>query len=616
MLPLILMAGSARGAEEPEDSAVTWQLEHLYPTVEAFEAAKRAVEAELPKLGDCEGKLGADAATLRACLEAYSAVALQLGRLSSYTGNHLAGDTRDDAWRARDSEVQDLATRVATASSWMSPAVLALGPERIEALIAEDPGLAPYAYPLRATLRRGEHVLGPAEERILALAGGVTGRPGDVHGTFVNAELPWPTVALPDGTEATLRPSEYSRLRVHPDAAFRERVFDAYFGALGDYEGTIGGLLSTQVAAHWFRAQARGYDSCVDQSLAGDFVPRSVYDTLVREANATLPTLHRYLRLRRELLGVEELSYADLYVPIVDQQTPRVFTLADSQQLTIDSARPLGKEYQKALQGAFGAGWIDVYPREGKRSGAYMSDSAYGVHPYVLLNHNDDYDSASTLAHEMGHAMHSHLAMASQPYPTANYSTFLAEIASTFNEALLLEHQLKRAKSDEDRLFYLGSALENLRTTYYRQAMFAEFELAIHESAERGEPLTGGRLTSMYADILRRYHGADQGVTRIDDTWTLEWAYIPHFYYDFYVYQYATSLAASSLLAQSVIDKEKGAVDRYLTMLRAGGSDEPYVLLQAAGVDLASPEPYRAVAARMDAIMDQIEAIRAKPKKR
>jgi oligoendopeptidase F len=252
---------------------------------------------------------------------------------------------------------------------------------------------------------------------------------------------------------------------------------------------------------------------------------------------------------------------------------------------------------------------MDAYPRPGKVSGAYMNGSVYDVHPFVLMNYNDDYESVSTLAHEWGHAMHSYLSNQEQPYPNARYSIFLAEIASTFNEALLLEHMLRQAKDDDERLFYLGNALEALRGTYFRQTMFAEFELAIHDRAEAGEALTGARLTEIYGDLLRRYHGHDQGVLEINDLYAIEWAYIPHFYYNFYVYQYATSLAASSLLAEEVLSGQPGAVERYLDLLRAGSSDYPTQLLEAAGVDMTTPEPYRAVATRMNAIMDQIEAI-------
>jgi oligoendopeptidase F len=274
--------------------------------------------------------------------------------------------------------------------------------------------------------------------------------------------------------------------------------------------------------------------------------------------------------------------------------------------------KPLGDEYVAAVRKGFESRWMDVYPQPGKRSGAYSNGAAYDVHPFVLLNYNDDYESVSTLAHEWGHAMHSALANAAQPFPTADYPTFVAEVASTFNEALLLQKMLAEAKSDDERLFLLGSSLENMRGTFFRQAMFAEFELAIHEAVEKDEALTGERLSRMYGDLLRRYHGHDQGVVRIDDAYTVEWAYIPHFYFNFYVYQYATSLAASALLARDVMDGKPGARERYLGLLEAGGSRYPYEMLKEAGVDLASPAPYRALETRMNWAMDEIEKIVAR----
>ncbi|MEQ1501043.1 MAG: oligoendopeptidase F [Myxococcota bacterium] len=610
---MLVMLSLFTGPASAADTA-TWRLEDLYPSIDAFEAARKQTETAIDALPQCRGTLGTDAATLLRCLDQQTAVAQALGRLSSYTSNHSAADTRDDAWQARDGAVSLLGTRFAEAVSWLQPELVSLGADKIDAFLKAEPKLAPYDYPLHVTLRRGEHIRGPAEERILALSTAVTGAPGDTYQTFANAELPWPTVTLPDGSTSRLQQSEYGRLRSNADPAVRKLVFDAFFGKLAEYEGTMGALLATQVQSHWFVAQSRGYPSCVEASLAGNFVPREVYDTLVRETNANLPTLHRYLKLRASMLGIDQLKYSDLYVPLVASDAK--FPLAESERLAIESAKPLGKDYVAAMQQGFANGWIDVYPHEGKVSGAYMSDSAYGVHPYVLLNHNDDFESATTLAHEFGHAMHSHLAMGAQPYPTAAYATFLAEIASTFNEALLLDLVVSKAKTDDEKLFYLGSALEGLRTTFFRQAMFAEFELAIHEKAEHGEPLTGGTLTAMYADLVRRYHGQSEGVVTVDDVWTHEWEFIPHFYYDFYVFQYATSIAASAQLSDAVLRKDKGATERYLTMLKAGGSDDPYTLLKTAGVDLASPEPYRALAARMNAIMDQIDAIRAKQAKK
>lgn len=611
MISLLLAAAfAAKPAPAPAPVETTWHLEHLFKDVPAFETERAAVDAEIDKLPECRTRLGADAAAFKGCLDRVYETQRRLAWLYSYASNHAGEDTRDDAWQERDAAITMLAARFSEATSWLDPAIVALGSDKIEGFLKSEPGLAPYAYPLRATIRQGAHVGSPEEERLIALADPLGSAPHDTFETLVYAEIPWPSITTPAGETVTLAPTKFTSLRADPDPAFRKKVFDTYFGAVSTYEGTLGGLLGSGVAAHWYVAQARDYPSCVEAAVGSEFVPRSVYDTLITETHASLPTLHRYFALRKRMIGVDELTYADLYVPLV--ASDRKYTLADSTKMTLEATRPLGKGYTDALQAGFDGGWMDVYPHEGKRGGAYVDGSAYGAHPYVLLNHQDDYDSATTLAHEWGHAMHSHLATEAQPYATSDYSTFVAEVASTFNEALLLDVQLKNAKTDDERLFYLGTALEQIRTTYYRQAMFAEFELAIHEKAEKGEPITGSTLTATYAGIVRNYVGADKGVVRVDDVWTREWAAVPHFYYDFYVYQYATSIAASSLLADRVLHKDKGAVDGYLALLKAGGSDDPYLLLKRAGVDMATPEPYRAVAKRMDAIMDEVEVILAK----
>jgi oligoendopeptidase F len=304
------------------------------------------------------------------------------------------------------------------------------------------------------------------------------------------------------------------------------------------------------------------------------------------------------------------MRYYDIYPPLVS--SARKYPIDEGRKMMLESVKPLGERYAAAMAAGLQNRWMDVYPRPRKLSGAHMAGSAYDVHPFVLMNYNDNYESVSTLAHEWGHAMHSYLSNAAQPFVTADYAIFVAEIASTFNEALLLEHVLRKATGDDERLLYLGSALEHLRGTFFRQAMFAEFEREVHARVDRGEPLSGDRLTQIYGEILRRYHGDKEGVVKIDDLYTVEWAYIPHFYRPFYVFQYATSIAASSLLADAVLKGEPGARERYLKLLSAGGSDYPYELVKAAGVDLASPAPYRAVVARMNRIMDEIEAIQAR----
>ena len=304
------------------------------------------------------------------------------------------------------------------------------------------------------------------------------------------------------------------------------------------------------------------------------------------------------------------MRYYDIYPPLVHGDFK--FPLAQGRQLVIEAVAPLGRDYVQAMTNGLDKRWMDTYPRPRKLSGAHMAGQAYDVHPYVLMNYNDDYESVTTLAHEWGHAMHSYLANRAQPFVTANYATFVAEIASTFNEAMLHDRMLRAAKTDDERLYYLGTALENLRGTFFRQAMFAEFERDIHARADRKEPLTGEVLTRSYCELLKRYHGSADGVVAIDDAYCTEWAYIPHFYNAFYVYQYATSIAASSLFAQRVVGGEPGALERYLGLLKAGGSNYPYELVKAAGVDLATPAPYQSLVARMNRIMDEIEAILAK----
>lgn len=606
LLASLSPAFAADPVERVED---TWDFSGVYPSIDAWEADMTRAAAAVDALTGCEGKLEA---SLRACVEQQFEAYKLVNRLGTYASNLSNADTRDDAWLARSQRSEMLYTTFAEKTAWTSPEILALGSAKVEAALKADAGLAPYDHFLRSTIADLPHTLDAKGEALLASAGNVLGAPERARGVLVSAELPWPSVTLTDGRTETLTPAMYSNLRASGVRADRKLVFDTFFGALSKYQGTIAATLGGAVDGHWMVAKARHYDTSVAASVDRDHVPPAVYTTLVERTNANLPTLHRYLKLRARMLGVTDLAYSDLYAPLV--ASDRSWTVDEAKALTLASVKPLGAEYSAEMAKGFGGRWMDVYPRPGKRSGAYMDGAAYDVHPFLLLNYTGDYDSVSTLAHEWGHAMHSVLSRA-QPYAKSDYATFIAEIASTFNEALLLDEMLRNAKSDDERLFYLGSSLEGLRTTYFRQAQFAEFELAIHTQVEKGEPLTGDSLNATYLDILKRYYGHEAGVTRIDDAYGVEWAYVPHFFYDFYVYQYATSIAASSLLSEDVLSGKKGALDRYLTLLRAGGSDDPYPLLVKAGVDLATPAPYDALARRMNEIMDEMEAILAKKEK-
>ncbi|MCW8846249.1 MAG: oligoendopeptidase F [Gammaproteobacteria bacterium] len=605
---LLMQAGlAAETATKTHDIQDTWNLDELYPTVAAWEAARPGLEQQMDQVGACKGKLGESAAVLERCLDDYTSLLKEFYRFYVYASMGSDQDVSNQDAMGRRQIVSQLGTRFSQATSFASPELLEVGEDKLRQYMSENPGLGEYQMFLEDTLRQAPHTLSEESENVIAAAGNISRAPGSIYNTFANAEIEWPTITLSDGTEARLDQSGYTKYRATGNRDDRQKVFDAFWGTWSKYERTLGATLDASVSVHSFRANVRKYDGALQLAVSGDNIPEQVYRTLVSETNANLATLHRYFRLRARMLGIEKLRYFDIYPPLV--ALDKEFPLEVGKQLTLAAVAPLGEEYTSVMEKGFNERWMDVYPRKGKRSGAYMNGAAYDVHPYLLLNYNDDYESVSTLAHEWGHAMHTYLSAQNQSFTNYNYATFTAEIASTFNEALLLDHMLRVARDDDELLYYLGSALENIRGTFFRQTMFAEFELAIHEAQGRGEPLTGQKLTEIYKDLLRRYHGHDQGVMEIDDLYAIEWAYIPHFYNSFYVYQYATSIAASSLLAEKVLAGEEGALDRYMTLLKAGGSDYPYELLKRAGVDMATPDPYRATFDRMNMIMDKIEAI-------
>ncbi len=609
MLVILAWAVSAgAGGRNVDDVRYSWNLKDLYPTEEAFAAARQQLVDALPTLEQQRGQLGTSAATLKQALDTYFGLAKELGRLFTYTSLRSDEDMRNQDALAARQEMRQIATDFAGRSSWLAPEILALPEGTVADYLAAEPGLAPYRFYLLDLERQRQHTLSPSEEQLLALSGMVTGAPSTIYGVLANADMPYPEITLSNGQKVRLDQAAYTRYRASSNREDRIKVFNAFWDTFKSFERTFGTALDAQAKRDVFYARARHYPSSLAAALDASNVPEAVYHTLIDEAHRALPTLYRAFRLRGRLLGIDDLHYYDVYPPIV-KKVDLDFPVDKGMKMVLEALAPLGPDYVDVTRKGFDSRWIDVFPRSGKRSGAYSSGNAYDVHPYILMNYNDDYESVSTLAHEWGHTMHSYLANHAQPFPTADYSIFVAEVASTFNEALLLDSMLKKADDDDERLFLLGSYLEGLRGTFFRQAMFAEFELAIHQASERGEALTGEKLSKMYGDLLRRYHGSDEGVLTIDDRYTVEWAYIPHFYYDFYVYQYATSLAASAQLSEEVLAGDVAARDRYLDLLRAGGSRYPYELLRDAGVDLASPAPYRALMRRMEWAMDEIETI-------
>ncbi len=605
-----LVLASAAAAETPAvDERYAWDLGALYPDVAAWDAARKEVLSDLGEIEARRSTLGDSADSLYTTHRRVSDTLKKAGRVFVYASLHGDEDLRDSTADERRQLAQIMFARFTEATAWIQPELLEVGREVIESYIAEDERLAPFAFQLDDALRNAPHTLGAEAEQTLAFFNQSFGAPSSVYGMISNSDIPWPTITLTDGSEVPLDAQGYSRARASEDRNDRKLAFDTFWGKWQEYRNTVGLVLNSHLQTQTALAKARHFDSVLERELFNDNIPPDVYHTLVREVNEALPTLHRYFRLRGRLLGVEQMHYYDIYPPLVSLD--RKFDIESSKAITLDAMGVLGDDWTEMQAKAMDERWMHVYPQRGKTSGAYMQGFAYDVHPYLLLNHNDDYESLSTFAHEWGHAMHTLYAKQRQPFETAAYSTFIAEIPSTSLELILRDHMQQNAKSTDEKLYYLGMALESLRGTFFRQTMFAEFELALYDAAERGEALTGERISEIYAAILRRYHGHEEGVVLIDELYANEWMFVQHFYLNMYVYQYATSQTAGTALYRKIIEDGEDGVENYKNLLRAGGSDYPYRLLVNAGVDLATPAPYRAVVAEMNAIMDEMERLLA-----
>ncbi len=610
LLPFLIALGTSYGALAAEPFNPRWNLADLYPSAAAWQSDATKADTQIREFGECSGHLGANVQRFKKCLDLRADLNQRFSRLALYASESYAEDTGNTAGLELTQKAEVLGSRVEEGSSFFTPEILTLGSKKVAAFLAADKSLAIYRQPLDDVLRAAPHTLDAKGEALIATFGLTANSAQSIYSILSNADMPWPKVTLSDGKEVTLDQSGYTRYRAVANRDDRKKVFDAFWGKWHEFEHTYGVTLYEHLKKDTVDAKVRHYPDSITMALDANKVPVAVYNTLIEQSNANLPTLHRYFRLRAKMLGIKDMRYYDIYPPLVGGDFK--YPIEQGNALMLAAVKPLGDDYVKALANGVNSRWMDVYPRPRKLSGAHMAGDAYQVHPYILLNYNDDYESVSTLAHEWGHGMHTYLANRAQPFVTARYPIFTAEIASTTNESFLLEHMLAVSKSDDERLLYLGSALEGLRGTFFRQAMFAEFERDIHARVDRGESLTGEGLSKIYGDILRRYHGDKEGVVKIDDVYATEWAYIPHFYNSFYVFQYATSISAGSLFAQSILKGEPGARERYLKVLSSGSSAYPYDLVKAAGVDLATPAPYQAVVARMNRIMDEIEAIQAR----
>ena len=600
-------AAPASAAAATAPAPIEWNLAEIYPDLDAWRADKTRLEGAVDAAARFAGRLGESAAVLADALDAISATEKDLVRLHVHAFLKADEDRRVAEEQERRGETALLLARFEETTSFVAPELLRVGAATVERYLAAEPRLARHAFNVRNVLRREPHTLSTEAEAVIAGTSAMRQGPERVFAMLSTSDMPFPTVTLSTGEQVRLDQAAYGKHRASRNRADRKLVFDAFWKTWQAYAATLGQTLDTHVKAHVFEARARRYASALDAALAGPNIPAAVYRTLLAAARRHLPSLHRYFRLRRRMLGVDELRYYDIYPTLV--ASDRLFELDEAKAMALSSAAPLGDDYVAALGESFAGDWMHVYPREGKAPGAYMHGAVYDVHPYLLLNYNGAYDDVSTFVHEWGHAMHTVLAKRHNPYETASYATFTAEIASITNEVLLQEHLLARDLTDRERLFYLGTALEAIRGTFFRQVMFAEFELAIHERVERGEALSGEKLNALYEELVRRYHASKEGVLAFDPTYAVEWAFVPHFYTNFYVFQYATSIAGGTMFAARFLDGDEDARRDYLAVLEAGGSRYAYELLREHGIDLATDAPYDALIARMNRVMDEMEAI-------
>jgi oligoendopeptidase F len=528
-------------------------------------------------------------------------------RLQAYARLQSDMDLANPAFTRMQTEFQNLAVRFGGKSAFLAPDVLKLGEAQVAAYLAAEPRLARYRFHLEKTLRNKQHILSEKEQSIVAQIGLFTDITGKVSGLLTNVDMPRAEVTLADGTQVLLNDNNYLKYRISKNAADRKTVVEAYWKNLGKYANTFAALLDGEMKKQVALSRVYHYPGCLEASLFDNNISPEVYRNVITTVRANLAPLHRLFKLKQRMLGLPALNYYDLPAPATPSAS-RLHTYQESQQLILAAMAPLGDAYTAGLQRAFSGHWIDLYPNKGKQSGGY-SMGVYGIHPFIKMNYSGRYDDMSTLAHELGHALHSELSNASQPYATAGYTTFIAEIASTFNENLLLAAALKSATDNRVKLRMLENFLERMRGTIYTQTLYADFELAMHEQAQSGQPLTAEWLKATFEKSYRLYMGCDLGVVNADATIAVTWAAIPHFYRPFYVFQYVTGMVAASALAETVTTGGQPAADRYLTMLRAGGSKFPLDILRDAGVDMSQPAPIEAALRRFDTLVAEMETL-------
>ncbi len=581
----------------------TWALEDLFPSDEAWYAAFEQAKAFLPQVTALKGHLADSAETLLSAMKLEDEISLAVNALAEYAWRKGDEDTRVSKYQDMMARLSAYMVELSTAASYQSNEILAMEDDTLNRFYQECPQLEGYRRALELVRRRRAHILSPAEEQLLAGAGELSGDPDNIFSMLNDADMTFPDAVDSQGKPHPLTHGSFIPLMYAQDRALRKSAFEQLYGVYHQFRNTSAAVLSAQMKQLLFFSRARKYDSPLAAALDGNEVPEQVYHNLIAAVRANLPKMHRYTALRRKLLGVDELHFYDLYTPIVGDVEMKI-PFDQAKQITLEALKPMGERYLSALREGYENRWIDVYENTGKRSGAYSAGAR--PHPYVLLNYHDTLNDLFTLIHEMGHSLHSYFSAATQPVVYSDYVIFVAEVASTCNEALLMQYLLGKTEDKRERAYLINYFLEQFRTTLYRQTMFAEFELEVSAMAQRGEGITADALCNLYRKLNEDYFGPD---IVVDDQIALEWARIPHFFYNFYVYQYATGYAAAIALSTRILNEGEPAVKDYIGFLSGGSSADPITLLRGAGVDMATPQPVNQALELFDKLLDEMEEL-------
>jgi len=582
-----------------------WATETIFADADAWETEFKSVEQDMEKVAAATGTLSKGPDELLAFLKARDALEPRLERVYVYASLRADQDTRVGENQGRDARASSLMVRYGQKMSWMVPELTSIPRETVESWMKENEGLALYEHYFDDLYRQKKYVLSPREEELMALAGEVRRAPNNAYNLLCNADIQFPTITDEKGATVELDDSAYYLYLRSNDRRVRKDAYNAIIGTYAKFRNSSAALLSGAVQGHIYEVKARGYDNCLQAALFDGNIPTSVYSTLVETVNRNLPLMHRYQEIRKRALKLEDGVHAyDLFAPLVEGATPE-YTYEQAKEIINQALQPLGEQYRTVMNKGFDSRWVDVFPTKGKRSGAYSSGT-FLTQPYILLNFHGGYEDVSTLAHEMGHSMHSSFSRGTQPYIYADYDIFCAEVASTCNEILLQNYILKQTTDPKVKLYLLVEFLEGIRGTVFRQTLFSEFEQKIHEAAEASQPLTADTMSAAFGEIMKKYYGP---MYVHDDLSSGEWIRVPHFYYNFYVYKYATSYCAASNIARRIMAGEPGAVDGYMAFLHAGSHKYPLDVLKLAGVDMNSPQPVEDAMKIFESLLDQVDEL-------